>query len=161
MMLLKYGQLTIPGLLYAQSWCNCIKYQPFKVSRFFILYEYMWILWSSYILHHMQVNTNGHISFRSPFFDHNPRQFPLAFPPLIAPYWAHFDSPVGGTISYRQTSNSSLLQRVRGQIQESFPSAGNFIPTDLFNATWDQVPEFFPRSLIRFHDEVYPLVFIV
>ena len=99
----------------------------------------------------MQVNTNGDISFRSPFNSFIPRPFPSAFPPLIAPYWADFDSRRGGTISYRQTSNSTLLQRVRSQLQESFPSAGNFTPTDLFIATWDQVPGFSFRSLVGIH----------
>jgi len=96
----------------------------------------------------VQVNTNGDISFRSPFTSFTPRPFPLAFLPLIALYWTDFDSRRGGTISYRQTSNSTLLQRVRSQIQESFPSAGNFTPTDLFIATWDQVPGFSFPSLV-------------
>jgi len=96
----------------------------------------------------VQVNTNGDISFRSSFTSFIPRPFPSAFPPLIAPYWADFNSVRGGTISYRQTSNSTLLQRVRGQIQEFFPSTGNFIPTDLFIATWDQVPGFSFPSLV-------------
>jgi len=110
----------------------------------------------------VQVNTNGDISFRSRFFDFIPRPFPLPYPrPLIAPYWADFDSRLGGTISYRQTSHSTLLQRVRGQIQEFFPSAGDFIPTDLFIATWDQVPAFIPRTSNRCRDQVDPLVFIV
>ena len=86
----------------------------------------------------VQVNTNGHISFRSPFFSRIPTPFPSGFtPPLIAPYWEFFGS---GNIYYRQTSNLTLLQRVHDQIQESFPSTGNFNPTNLFIATWDQVP---------------------
>ena len=46
-----------------------------------------------------------------------------------------------GKIFYRQTSNVTLLQRARDQLQELFPSSGNFTPTTLFIATWDRVEE--------------------
>ena len=44
-----------------------------------------------------------------------------------------------GNIYYRQTSNATLLRRARDQLQELFPSSGNFTPTTLFIATWDRV----------------------
>ena len=47
-----------------------------------------------------------------------------------------------GTIFYRQTSSPTLLQRARNEIQELFPSSGNFTPTRLVIATWDRVAEF-------------------
>ena len=93
------------------------------------------------ILPCVQVNTNGHISFRSPFLNWIPTLFSFrSIPPLIAPYWEDFDLRKGGNIFYRQTSNPILLQIVRDQVQVSFQSTGNFNPTDLFIVTWDQVP---------------------
>jgi len=90
----------------------------------------------------VQVNTNGILSFRQPFSSSFIRQFPLPTVPLIAPYWENFDLRRGGNIFYRQTSNTTLLQRVQNQLQELFPSADDFSPTRLFIATWEQVPEF-------------------
>ena len=87
----------------------------------------------------MQVNANGVLSFRSTFSNSSIRTFPFFSPPLIAPYWENFDLRRGGNLFYRQTSNPTLLQRVRDQLQRSFPANGNFTPTDLFIATWDRV----------------------
>jgi len=90
----------------------------------------------------MQVNSNGILSFWQPFSSSFIRQFPLFTVPLIAPYWENFDLRRGGNIFYRQTSNTTLLQRVQNQLQESFPPAGDFSPTRLFIATWERVPGF-------------------
>ena len=54
-----------------------------------------------------------------------------------------------GTIFYRQTSSPTLLQRARNEIQELFPSSGNFTPTRLVIATWDRVAEFVGVSEVR------------
>ena len=70
-----------------------------------------------------------------------PKSFPLNdLIPLIAPFWYDVDVRFGN-IFYRQTSNATLLQRARDQLQELFPSSGNFTPTTLFIATWDRVAE--------------------
>ena len=61
-----------------------------------------------------------------------------------------------GKIFYRQTSNITLLQRARDQLQELFPSSGNFTPTILFIATWDRVEELFGRE-----SEVYKYIITV
>ena len=90
----------------------------------------------------MQVNTNGILSFRQPFSSPFILQFPLFTVPLIALYWENFDVRRGGNLFYRQTSNTTLLQRVQNQLQESFPSAGDFLPTRLFIATWERVRGF-------------------
>ena len=87
----------------------------------------------------MQVNTNGILSFRSTFTTSFIRTFPFFSPPLIAPYWDNFDLSRGGNLFYRQTSNTTLLQRVQDLLQESLPSASSFFPTTLFIATWDRV----------------------
>ena len=89
-----------------------------------------------------QVNTNGIISFRRQFLEFTPRRFPLNnCIPLIAPFWNFVDIRRFGNIFYRETSNVTLLQRARDQLQELFPSSGNFTPTTLFIATWDRVAQ--------------------
>ena len=61
---------------------------------------------------------------------------------LIAPFWGDVDITRFGNIFYRETSNTTLLQRAQDQLQGLFPSSGNFTPTTLFIATWDRVAEF-------------------
>ena len=90
----------------------------------------------------LQVNRNGVLSFQTQFFELIPRSFPLNdFVPLIAPFWYDVLLRKFGNRFYRQTSNDTLLQRARDQLQELFPSTGNFTPTTLFIATWDRVTE--------------------
>ena len=107
-------------------------------------------LWSSYIsfpLHGSQVNTNGIISFQSAFTLATIRMFPLSVNiSLIAPFWGDVDITRFGNIFYRETSNTTLLQRAQDQLQGLFLSSGNrmFTPTTLFIATWDRVAEFVP-----------------
>lgn len=45
----------------------------------------------------------------------------------------------GGTVWYRETSNSLLLSRFRDEIRAAFPNQREFIPTSLFIVTWDHV----------------------
>ena len=91
----------------------------------------------------LQVNTNGILSFQTAFTSATPRTFPLsANISLIAPFWGDVDITRFGSIFYRETSNATLLQRARDQLQGLFPSSGNFTPTTLFIATWDRVAEF-------------------
>ena len=93
-----------------------------------------------------QVNTNGIISFQLPFTEYTPQRFPLNnHIPLIAPFWDDVDIRRSGNIFFRQTSNATLLQRARDQLQ-LFSSSGNFTPTMLFIATWDRVPPYFGGS---------------
>ena len=68
--------------------------------------------------------------------------FPSTGLALIAPFWNDVDIRRFGNIYYRETSNVTLLQRARDQLQELFPSSGNFTPTTLFIATWDKVAEY-------------------
>ena len=75
----------------------------------------------------MQVWTGGRIDF------------------IAGPFTLLIDFEVGIRIEkvfYRETSNITLLQRARDQLQELFPSSGNFTPTTLFIVTWDKVAQF-------------------
>ena len=95
-----------------------------------------------------QVNTNGHLTFRSGFLSFIPQPFPFFGLPLIAPFWDDVDITQFGTIFYRQTSNTTLRQRARDELQNLFPSAGNFTPTILLIATWDRVAGFIQGSQV-------------
>ena len=68
--------------------------------------------------------------------------FPCTGLPLIAPFWNDIDITTSGNMFYRTSSNAALLQRAHDQLQELFPSSGNFTPTTLFIATWDRVAEY-------------------
>ena len=70
-----------------------------------------------------------------------PLRFPFISFPLIAPLWDDVSITRFGNIFFRVTSNVTLLQRARDQLQELFPSSGNFTPTTLFIATWDRVTQ--------------------
>ena len=71
---------------------------------------------------------------------------PLPFPlisrvALIAPFWFDLDSTRGGSISYRQSNDSQLLQRMSSLVQAvNDRELVDFHPTRLFIATWYQVP---------------------
>ena len=93
----------------------------------------------------LQVNTNGILSFRSAFTSATLEMFPLSVNiPLIAPFWGDVNIRRFGNIFYRETSNATLLQRARDQLQGLFPSSANFIPSTLFIATWERVAEYVP-----------------
>ena len=96
----------------------------------------------------LQVNRNGIVSFQARFFELRPRSFPLNGFSLIAPFWYNVDI---GNVFFRQTSNATLLQKARDQLQELFPSSGNFTPTTLFIATWDRVVESRGGSQVYIH----------
>ena len=93
-----------------------------------------------------QINPNGVLSFQSPFIrsGYVPQGFSLSEvdTTLIVPFWDNLGIGRSGSIFYRQTNDTTLLQRARDQLQELFPSSGNFTPTTLFIATWDRVAQF-------------------
>ena len=88
-----------------------------------------------------QIYRNGIVTFDQIIITDSPRVFPFPDLPLIAPFWDVVDIRRFGNIFYRITSNATLLQRAHDQLQELFPSSGNFTPTTLLIATWDRVAE--------------------
>ena len=108
------------------------------------------------------VNTNGILSFQSLYLQYFPEMFPSTGLPLIAPFWNDIDTTTFGSIFFRTTSNAALLQRAHDQLQELFPSSGNFTPTMLFIATWDRVAPFGRKTQVRFciHDNLLLLVYL-
>ena len=79
----------------------------------------------------------------TPFVDFSPRPFPIISPPLIAPFWYDLDPSAGGSISYRVSNDSELLSSFNSLWEQlNVGDLTNFIPTNLFIATWYQVPVF-------------------
>lgn len=58
--------------------------------------------------------------------------------PIIAPYFADADPSKCGKISFRVTSDSSLLERAAQDVAHVFKDV-SFSPEQLFIATWDEV----------------------
>ena len=86
------------------------------------------------------MNTNGIISFLAAVNQHSPDPFPLSDRrQIIAPFWADVNTNNGGTISYRQTTDSELLQRATDDVRGAFLDHQRFRATWIFIATWDRV----------------------
>lgn len=89
------------------------------------------------------MNTNGVLSFGEGFTV--PSTFGSNFsdvtfsPPVIAPFWDDVDTTRGGTIYYRQVSNSTITELVKRAIASDYPEAAFFQPSLVFVATWDRV----------------------
>ncbi|KAM6393767.1 nidogen-2 isoform 3-T3 [Pluvialis apricaria] len=90
----------------------------------------------------LYVGTNGVISTQdfpreTQYVDDD---FPTDFP-VIAPFLADLDtSGDRGNIYYRQDDSPAVLDQAAGYIQAGFPhTAGSFVPTNAFIATWEDV----------------------
>ena len=91
---------------------------------------------------HLQVNTNGVLSFNERFRQPFPMQFPSPNSiTKISPYWENFDTSRSGRIYYRNTTDITLLRRAQFSLRDIFPSARDFFPSYLFIATWDDAQE--------------------
>ena len=88
------------------------------------------------------MNTNGILSLQDRFTDFSPDPFPIDGLPLVAPFWDDVNIQEGGTIYYRQTTNSLLLEDFHNELVAISPSLQSFHPTWLFIATWFRVAEF-------------------
>ncbi|XP_033727091.1 protein mesh-like isoform X2 [Pecten maximus] len=88
----------------------------------------------------LYVNTNGVISFLGTLSQYTPDSFPLSNSRrLIAPFWADVDIRKGGTVWYRETTNTSILQRATDEVRLFYPSQSSFVAAWVFIATWDDV----------------------
>ncbi|XP_075360054.1 nidogen-2 isoform X2 [Mycteria americana] len=90
----------------------------------------------------LYVGTNGVISTQdfpreTQYVDDD---FPTDFP-VIAPFLADLDtSGDRGNIYYRQDDSPDVLDQAAGYVQAGFPrTAGSFVPTNVFIATWEDV----------------------
>ena len=64
----------------------------------------------------------------------------------MAAFWADVDTRGTGTISYRETNNTDLLQRASSHIKRAFPTIAVSLDY-LFIATWDHVGFFDKQSM--------------
>ncbi|XP_021357021.1 nidogen-2-like [Mizuhopecten yessoensis] len=85
------------------------------------------------------VNNNGHLSFESelPVYQANfvlPSRFKL-----IAAFLADIDTTHAGSVYYRESTETALLEKAAQDIQAQFEGFETYIPRALFVATWDNV----------------------
>ena len=89
------------------------------------------------------MNTNGVLSFGTSYARAVGTNFNiLSSPPIIAPFWDDVDIRRGGTIYYRQDSNSTIMELVQKALVSEYPEAASFQPSLVFVATWDRVEPF-------------------
>ncbi|KAI2658793.1 Alpha-tectorin [Labeo rohita] len=92
------------------------------------------------IYNQLHVNNKGHLTFNNPFYRWYPYYFPARMSrDIIAPLWTDIDITHRGTISYRQVTDSRLLNRASKDINQYYPNL-NFSASWVFIATWDKVP---------------------
>ncbi|XP_062572621.1 LOW QUALITY PROTEIN: protein mesh-like, partial [Saccostrea cucullata] len=86
------------------------------------------------------VNANGVVSFLQTVRTYTPNPFPIANDArMIAPFWADVNTINGGTVWYRETVNSTLLNRASEEVRAYFPRFFRFRASWIFIVTWDQV----------------------
>lgn len=84
------------------------------------------------------MNNNEDISFNQSYSVYTPNPFPITSVALLAAYWGDVDTRGTGSVSYRITTNSTLLARFNRDIPQ-FLSTQNVNPLWLLIATWDHV----------------------
>ena len=123
-------------------YCQRYKLQDIILDTYiFCLASNLYVVTELLFFSDSQIGSNGIVAFEQRFTG-SPRVFPFPDLSLIAPFWDVVDIERFGDVFYRITSNVTLLQRAHVQLQELFPSSGNFTPTILFIATWDRVAQF-------------------
>ena len=86
------------------------------------------------------MNTNGVVSFLVAVSQFTPDPFPLGDQRrLISPFWGDVDTRNGGTVFYRESKDTLLLQRATADIRRAFVIHQKFTATWIFIATWDRV----------------------
>lgn len=93
----------------------------------------------------MQVNENGLLSFLTEIPSFFNVEFPLDYP-IISVFYADADCRKSGKVWYRTTADANLLRRAQAEINSGFAGAENFMPRELFIATWDQVGYYEEKS---------------
>nr|XP_027194219.1 nidogen-2-like [Dermatophagoides pteronyssinus] len=87
------------------------------------------------------VNDNGLVSFLKEIPIFYNAQFPLQYP-FIAVLYSNVDIRNRGSVYYRETKESSLLDRSTNDVQRYFNDGKNFRTQSLFITTWDNVGRF-------------------
>ena len=84
------------------------------------------------------MNNNGDLSFNNGFSDFSPDPFPISTP-LIAPFWTDLYTGHFGSLWYRVTTDSDIVERIREEVASAFPELTTFSATEVVIATWDHV----------------------
>ena len=84
------------------------------------------------------MNNNGDLSFNNGFSDFSPDPFPISTP-LIAPFWTDLYTGHFGSLWYRVTTDSDVIQRIREEVTSAFPELTTFSASEVLIATWDHV----------------------
>lgn len=58
---------------------------------------------------------------------------------LISPFWGDVDTRNGGSVSYRESTDTVLLQRATADVRRAFIDQHKFTATWIFIATWERV----------------------
>ncbi len=97
-----------------------------------------------------QVSTNGLISFQNEFSYSPYSNYSDPFlPPLISPLWTDFNASISGSIYYRTTNNSLVLERIRNVLTEQNSTFVDYAPSLAFIVTWDRIPlSYDPSSIV-------------
>jgi len=83
------------------------------------------------------INTNGFVSFLSPFNKNSlSKKNPFSIP-LISPFWSDINTLISGRIYYRESSSASDLNQAKNDIANIYSTAFN--PSRVYIITWDQV----------------------
>ena len=62
-------------------------------------------------------------------------------PPLIAPFWSDIDTSVTGNISFNEVDLADI-QSVTDIIRAAFKDSSQFVPTHVYNISWEGVPPY-------------------
>lgn len=96
----------------------------------------------SLIVHHVQVNENGLVSFLTEISTFYSVQFPMDYP-VIAPFYADIDTRGGGgQVYWRASAQTEDLSRAANLVTRYYEAGRDFVPGEVVVVTWDSVGYF-------------------
>lgn len=93
--------------------------------------------------HYLQINSSG-ILYLGPDSSTNDEKY-------IAPFHGDVADSGTGSVFYRSTSNTTLVQQVTDVITSSFTGASAPTFSSLFITTWHQIPKGQPASEVMYY----------
>jgi len=94
------------------------------------------------IYREVHITTNGILTFGNGTSSYTPTPFPIQGMKCIATYWTDSDPSKGGTVSYRKTSNPSLLDQISKDIRTRLIKFSAFTTQWALIVTFNNVPVF-------------------
>eukprot|EP00105_Crassostrea_gigas_P046428 XP_019930576.1 PREDICTED: sushi, nidogen and EGF-like domain-containing protein 1 [Crassostrea gigas] len=86
------------------------------------------------------VNNNGDVTFDTELTQYTAQAFPInGSHKMIAAFWTDIDTDPGGSLWYRTSTDSSILQLGTNIIRTTFPSFVTFSATWMMVVTWEEV----------------------